>query len=96
MSRRVWVLATLGWVLAIMYVAAPVVAGAFGIGDRWGPQIYPTSFHEPLYRIGWNMTTWHEDGKPRIDFRQQPEWRPWFYGLPCRNDEIRMMPYNGG
>jgi hypothetical protein len=92
MKRRTWFVIAALLVLIVLYVAAPVAAGMFGIGDRWGPRIYVTSFHEVLYLIGWEMTTWHEDGKPRIAIGQRPEWRPWFYGLSCRNDDVRRIP----
>jgi hypothetical protein len=61
-------------------VVLPVIAGAFEIGDRLGPRIYPTNLHDALYRIGWE-TTDHQAMKPRIPFHHGSRARPWFYGL---------------
>lgn len=66
--------------LAVMavYLVLPLLAGVFAIGDRRGPRVYPASFHEPLYVIGWEVAG--RDGKPRVLGRGASP-RPWFYGL---------------
>jgi hypothetical protein len=78
-------------VLAAAYLVAPVVAGVFEIGDRWGPAIYPVTLHEVLYKVGWGMATHKEDGKPRIWAGARPEWRPLFYGMYSKNDDPAVM-----
>ena len=62
-----------------IYLAMPVLAGAFEIGSRSGPKIYPVEMHGILYLIGWEFTTHAEEGKPRFP-RGQELRRPWFYG----------------
>jgi hypothetical protein len=62
---------------SILYLAGPLIAGLFGIGDRDGPRIYASEYHTALYRITYSMT--HDD-KPRIAWDAGE--RPLFYGLP--------------
>jgi len=61
----------------ILYLAGPLIAGFFGIGDREGPRIYSRGFHTVLYKITYAVN--HND-KPRIS--SDPGDRPLFYGLP--------------
>ena len=61
----------------ILYIAGPLIAGLFGIGDREGPRIYSKDFHTVLYKITYSAT--HDD-KPRIPFPAGE--RPIFYGFP--------------
>ncbi len=73
-------------VIVALYVVMPVVAGAFVIGDKWGPKIYPVALHEPLYAIGWRVT--HPNGrKPRVGLWYKKAYRPWFYGMYSRNED---------
>lgn len=65
--------------VSILYLAAPLIAGLFGIGDREGPRIYAREYHTALYRITYSMT--HDD-KPRILWDAGESERPLFYGLP--------------
>ena len=64
-------------IILILYLAGPLIAGLFGIGDREGPRIYPIEYHAQLYKITYSMS--HTD-KPRIPFDSGE--RPLFYGLP--------------
>jgi hypothetical protein len=61
----------------ILYIAGPLIAGLFGIGDREGPRIYSKDFHTVLYKITYSAT--HDD-KPRIGLGAGE--RPIFYGVP--------------
>ena len=40
-------------IAAILYLQFPLVAGAFGLGDRDGPRIYSGSYHSFLYLISY-------------------------------------------
>jgi hypothetical protein len=72
-------------VVVAAYLIAPLLAGAYEIGDRWGPpRIYPVSYHEALYLLGWDLTE-HQEKKPRVGYWYRSELRPWFYGLPSGN-----------
>jgi len=67
--------------LVFCYLAGPYVAGAFRIGYRMGPAIYPESFHVTTYILG------HEsvyDQKPRPPLDDWMYHRPLFYGLSRR------------
>ena len=79
-------------ILTAVYLAAPVFAGAFEIGDRWGPRIYPIALHEPLYKIGWALATHKEEGKPHMPYWAKAEWRPLFYGMYSQNDDPAAAP----
>ena len=68
------------------YLALPVIAGALRIGNRTGPRIYPVGLHTDLYITGWGMAG-HE-GKPREHLGWRSERRPWFYGMPDRNEDV--------
>lgn len=66
--------------LSGIYLLLPVVAGAMKHGDRSGPVIYPRSFHEIAFRIGYSLAG---HGKPRLSVHQAILFkRPFFYG--CR------------
>jgi hypothetical protein len=67
----------------ILYLLFPLVAGLFGIGDRDGPKIYPSSYHTVLYMITYEEV---RSEKPR----ENPFYeRPWFYGFPRKQREIK-------
>jgi hypothetical protein len=63
---------------SILYLAGPLIAGLFGIGDREGPRIYPSAYHCALYMIAYEEV---RDEKPRLSIEQDFE-RPLFYGFP--------------
>lgn len=67
-------------VLLPVYGFLPVCAGFLSIGDRRGPIIYPKSFHEALFVIGWESSS-SNVGKPRVPFGGWSSSRPLFYGL---------------
>lgn len=64
-------------IILIIYLAMPIVAGVYEIGNRSGPILYPSDVHAELYLIGWEAAG--NEGKPREPFGHPP--RPWFYGL---------------
>ncbi len=72
--------------VAPAYLVLPVIMGACGIGDRLGPRMYPESLHDALYMAGWTLAG-ERDGKPRVFVGARSEYRPWFYGLPSRNND---------
>lgn len=72
------------------YLAAPIAAGIFEIGDKWGPRLYSTKVHSDLYYLGWSMTS-HRDNKPRIGVLYKPELRPWFYGMKSDNEVLLLL-----
>ena len=78
-------------ILGVLYLVSPVVAGMFGIGERWGPRIYPVGLHSGLYSVGWEMVSWHDAIKPRLPIGARPEDRPWFYGMYSRNSDPAVM-----
>ncbi len=73
--------------IVAIYLSGPIVAGVFGIGNRAGPKIYPQGLHEVLYRIAWEFSSHHPQGKPRLIYVFRPENRPWFYGMYSKNDD---------
>ena len=83
--KRKLVLASLA-VLALAYLAGPVVAAIFEIGNRAGPKLYPESLHETIYMLTWELTP-HEENKPRLPAVFRSEYRPWFYGMYSKNDD---------
>jgi hypothetical protein len=66
-----------------LYLLFPMVTGLFGIGDRDGPKIYPSSYHSILYMESYEIV---RNEKPRSD-----PWleRPWFYGFPRKQRELK-------
>ncbi len=69
-----------------IYLALPLAAGFFSVGNKLGPKIYPVGLHTALYTIGWEMNGSPErqrHGKPRVGFWCERADRPWFYGLPA-------------
>lgn len=78
--RRRYISVFVTWAVGLsVYLSLPIIAGAFELGDRRGPRVYPISLHAELYLIGWEMTSHEEDGKPRMPFDAKP--RPLFYGM---------------
>jgi hypothetical protein len=67
----------------ILYLLFPLVAGLFAIGDRDGPRLYPSSYHTSLYMISYEAV---RNEKPRQNLLSD---RPWFYGLPRKQREIK-------
>ncbi|HKU76434.1 MAG TPA: hypothetical protein VJR02_21160 [Pyrinomonadaceae bacterium] len=64
---------------SMLYLAGPLYAGLFGIGDREGPQIYSREYHTVLYVISYEMV---RDEKPRVSIESTELNRPIFYGFP--------------
>ena len=64
------------------YIVMPFFAGYWGIGDMRGPLIYPQSYHESIYVLGWEGSPHTEAGKPRVPYPGWQTTRPLFYGLP--------------
>ena len=62
----------------LLYLAGPLLAGLFGIGDREGPRIYPRAYHTALYMTTYEMV---RDEKPRLSIEASETQRPLFYGL---------------
>ena len=67
----------------ILYLLFPIVAGLCALGDRDGPKIYPKTYHTTLYMISYETL---RNEKPREDFLSE---RPWFYGFPRKQREIK-------
>jgi hypothetical protein len=67
--------------LVACYFLGPVLAGAFRVGERSGPVIYPDSFHTVLYIIAYESL--HNE-KPRGPPDSWMYRRPLFYGLSRR------------
>jgi hypothetical protein len=66
--------------LAMIYFLLPFGAGAVEHGERTGPVIYPVSYHEIAFRIGYSLAG---HGKPRLSlYHSLLCERPLFYG--CR------------
>lgn len=63
----------------ILYLAGPLIAGLFGIGDREGPRIYAKEYHSQLYMISYEMV---RNEKPRVSIETSALQRPIFYGFP--------------
>ena len=64
---------------SMLYLAGPLFAGLFGIGDREGPRIYSSEYHTELYIISYEMV---RDEKPRMNIETSELNRPIFYGFP--------------
>jgi hypothetical protein len=73
----------------ILYVLFPIVAGLLAIGDRDGPKIYPKTYHTALYMISYEAL---RNEKPRENSLYE---RPWFYGFPRKQREIKDDRLNG-
>lgn len=67
----------------ILYLLFPMVAGLFAIGDRDGPKIYPKGYHATLYMVSYEAV---RNEKPRENFLYE---RPWCYGFPRKQREIK-------
>lgn len=66
-------------IIIFIWLAMPVIAGMFKIGEPAGPKIYPREMHKSLYKMGNNAA-----GNDELDFSFYKEWiyeRPWFYGM---------------
>ena len=66
-------------IIILIWLAMPVIAGMFKIGDPDGPKIYPREIHQSLFKMG-HTAAGH--GNPSPSFYK--EWlyeRPWFYGM---------------
>jgi hypothetical protein len=63
----------------ILYLAGPLIAGLFGVGERDGPRIYPREYHTALYMTTYEMM---RNEKPRLSIEAGETERPLFYGLP--------------
>jgi hypothetical protein len=68
-------------VVVCCYAAGPCLAGAFRLGDRLGPALYPESFYSGLYVLAHEAT--HNE-KPRIPLDSWMYRRPFFYGFSRR------------
>lgn len=68
-------------IAVILYLAGPIIAGLFGIGDRDGPRIYSSEYHTALYIASYEAV---RNEKPRISLDHDKFERPVFYGLPRR------------
>ncbi len=85
--NRFWRMLAMGLLtLLTLYAAFPFIAGALEIGNRWGPRIYPLTYHEALYMIGWDAAG--REGKPRVAAGLPEESRPWFYGMQSTNAAV--------
>ncbi len=67
--------------VGVAYLAAPILAGARGVGARRGPVFYPSGLHATLFIIGYEST---HDHKPRESIYSQLYRRSLFYFLPER------------
>ena len=77
--------------LIFFYLAGPFLAGAFRVGYRMGPAIYPESFHATLYIMAHESI--HNE-KPRQPLDDWMYRRPVFYGLSRRlKSEKERKPY---
>jgi hypothetical protein len=83
-TRLVWATSALA---LLLYAAGPVIAAFLEVGDRWGPKIYPRWYHQTLYSLAWKLGT-HREQKPRIGFWSKEEYRPWFYGMYSKNQDL--------
>ena len=63
----------------VLYLAGPIIAGLFAIGERDGPIIYPSEYHTAFYIASYEAVR-HE--KPRLSLDHHKFERPLFYGLP--------------
>ena len=77
-----WIKRILVLVLAVLlYLAGPLLAGMFAIGDRDGPIIYPEEYHTVMYIAAYEAV---RNEKPRITSEVRGFERPLFYGFPQR------------
>jgi len=62
--------------LLMLWLALPVIAGFFKIGEPEGPKIYPKSLHINLYGLGHRAAGY---GEPQASITAWLYARPWFY-----------------
>lgn len=93
MTRKIKLFLFIG--LLGVYFIAPILAGVFEIGDKMGPRIYPTNFHESLYCLGWELST-HKESKPHVGYWFKKELRPMFYGLHSKNYDLPVPQIGAG
>ena len=67
--------------VTLLYLVFPFIAGLLAIGDRDGPKIYSRSYHAFLYITSYESV---RNEKPRRNIESE---RPWFYGLPARQNQ---------
>ncbi|QYY36648.1 hypothetical protein [Ruficoccus sp. ZRK36] len=68
--------------LGCLYLAGPLIAGYWRIGERDGPVFYHAELHSILYQLAYDESI---DGKPRISYYRPGLYeRPLFWGLPLR------------
>jgi len=65
--------------LALVYLALPVAAGFFKVGDQDGPRIYHESHHSLLYTFGYELA--NDNKEPNASVFWLLTNRPWFYGM---------------
>ena len=75
MTRKHNVFRSTVCILAVVYLAGPVIAALFRYPDRRGPRIYPRDCHSVLFSMTYQLL--HGE-KPRIP---ADRGRPWFYGM---------------
>jgi hypothetical protein len=66
-------------VLIFIWLALPIIAGAFKIGESDGPKIYPKKLHIAFYGIG-HSAAGHGETEDSY-FKALIYERPWFYGM---------------
>lgn len=77
--------------LIVIYAMLPLLAGAFEIGDKWGPKVYPVGYHSAMYVTGWEMTEHREEGKPRMHPNATLDMRPGFYWCgPSASEVVKL------
>ena len=63
----------------VLYLAGPIIAGLFAIGERDGPIIYPSEYHTAFYIASYEALR-HE--KPLLSIDNHNFELPLFYGFP--------------
>ena len=64
--------------LIMLWLALPVIAGLFHVGEPAGPRIYPSGLHVALYGLGYRAAG---HGEPHSSMNSWFYTRPWFYGM---------------
>jgi hypothetical protein len=62
--------------LLMVWLALPVIAGLFKVGEPGGPKIYPEKLHITLYGLGYRAAG---HGEPHSSISAWIYTRPWFY-----------------
>ena len=68
--------------IILTWIALPLFAGLFAVGEPDGPKIYPVKMHEYFYRIGYAAAG---RGTARKSLSSYFYERPWFYFLHTRS-----------